>query len=112
MRLRELGAQVAVVPAYETVAASPDPEVMRDAIAGGRIDAVTLTSSSTVRHFVQCLGQDFVRDRLDQIPVASIGPITSQTARDYALTVILEAKEYSIPGLIEALQQAFGGRDL
>ena len=35
--------------------------------------------------------------------IACIGPITSQTARDLGLTVTIEAKEFTIDGLLEAI---------
>jgi uroporphyrinogen III methyltransferase/synthase len=39
--------------------------------------------------------------------VASIGPITSQTARDNGLKVEIEAKRYDIDGLVEAIGAFF-----
>ena len=41
--------------------------------------------------------------RTRDVMLASIGPITSQTARDLGLTVHLEASEHTIPGLVAAL---------
>jgi uroporphyrinogen-III synthase len=34
---------------------------------------------------------------------ASIGPVTSATLREFALPVDIEAKEYTIPGLVDAI---------
>ncbi len=42
--------------------------------------------------------------------VASIGPITSGTARDHGLTVDVEATDHSIPGLVDALVKSMGSR--
>jgi uroporphyrinogen III methyltransferase/synthase len=72
------------------------------------------TSSSTVRNFVALLGRNVWRGRprprkassLDGIRLASIGPITSSTLRELGLPVDLEAKEYTIPGLINAIVSA------
>jgi uroporphyrinogen III methyltransferase/synthase len=41
--------------------------------------------------------------------VASIGPITSQTARDHGLTVAVEARRHDIPGLVAAVRKFFLG---
>jgi uroporphyrinogen III methyltransferase/synthase len=42
--------------------------------------------------------------------VASIGPITSQTARDNGLKVEVEAKRHDIDGLVKAIGDFFAGR--
>jgi uroporphyrinogen-III synthase len=43
---------------------------------------------------------------LDAVRFASIGPITSATLRKLGLPVQIEAEEYTIPGLIEAIKSA------
>jgi uroporphyrinogen-III synthase len=37
------------------------------------------------------------------IKLASIGPVTSSTLRELGLPVDIEAKQYTIPGLIHAI---------
>jgi uroporphyrinogen III methyltransferase / synthase len=62
---------------------------------------VTFTSSSTVRNFVEALGGAHrvpVRSRL-----VSIGPITSQTARELGLEIQAEANRHDIDGLVDAV---------
>jgi uroporphyrinogen-III synthase len=72
------------------------------------VDAITFTSSSTVRNFVALVGQV---DNLPRRPViACIGPITAQTARDVGLTVDLIADEYTADGLVSALANYFSYR--
>jgi len=106
--LRKLGAEVEVVEAYETVA----PESSRRRLAelfedaGSRPDVITFASSSSVKNFVALLGgrgRPPHRD-LDGIRLASIGPITSATLRELGLPVDIEAAEFTIPGLIQAIQ--------
>jgi uroporphyrinogen-III synthase len=83
-----------------------------------RPDVITFTSSSTVRNFVTLLGKNVGRGHphsrkdspLDRIRLASIGPITSSTLRELALPVDIEAKQYTIPGLIKAIAIAGGKR--
>jgi len=92
--LRELGAAVTEVVAYRTVgAAGPPPD-----LAGA--DAVTFTSSSTVRHFVASGAS------ADGAKVVCIGPVTAQTARELGLAVAAVAAEHTEDGLIRALQGA------
>jgi len=94
--LRARGARVTEVTAYRTVGA-----------AGGgapdlsQADAVTFTSSSTVRHFVAAGA------RPARAKVVCIGPVTAATARALGLEVSAVATAYTEDGLIEALEGAF-----
>ena len=96
--LRALGAVVTEVAAYTTLPDGADAPRIREQVQAGEIDLVTFTASSTVRNFVRLVGSD-----LGGIEVASIGPITSGTARELGLPVHVEAAEYTIPGLVEAI---------
>lgn len=98
--LRAAGWQVDVVDAYRTEAA-PVADDTRAAVAAA--DMITFTSSSTVDRFVDAFGTDAVPPL-----VASIGPVTSGTARDHGLTVDVEATDHSIPGLVDALVKSIG----
>jgi uroporphyrinogen III methyltransferase / synthase len=94
--LRERGAEVDVVPLYETVREEPDPGQLE---AAQSADYVTFTSSSTVTNLVEALGDRFPRDAR----VVSIGPITSETARAAELSVDVEAERHDVDGLLAAL---------
>ncbi|MGB1526644.1 MAG: uroporphyrinogen-III synthase, partial [Miltoncostaeaceae bacterium] len=101
--LRARGAIVDDVPLYKTLAVRPPDDVVQAALDA---DIITFTSSSTVTNTLDVLdpGQ---RAHLASGPVvASIGPITSQTARDAGLEVAVEAGTSDIPGLIEAVIRA------
>jgi uroporphyrinogen-III synthase len=116
--LRKLGAQVDVVEAYETVIPRTSRAPLRALLQDPqrRPHVVTFTSSSTVRNFVSLLGKDAWRGPprrttgapllLERIRMASIGPVTSATLLDLGLPVDIEAKEYTIPGLIRAIVAA------
>lgn len=108
--LRKVGARVDVVEAYETVVPVASQKklraVMRD--PKRRPNVITFTSSSTVRNFVALLGGRArpPHTNLEGIRFASIGPITSATLRKLGLPVHIEAREYTIPGLIHAIRDA------
>lgn len=105
--LRAAGVEVDVVAAYRTVPApEADVAALRDALAEGRVDAVTFTSSSTVANVCDALGPD-APSLLAKTAVASIGPVTSQTARARGLTVAVEAGSYTVAGLLDALRAHF-----
>ncbi|HWT90428.1 MAG TPA: uroporphyrinogen-III synthase, partial [Solirubrobacterales bacterium] len=94
--LRERGAQVDVVPLYETVREEPGAEEVE---AARSADYVTFTSSSTVTNLTAALGDRFPTNAR----VVSIGPITSETARAAGLEVDVEAERHDVDGLLAAL---------
>jgi uroporphyrinogen-III synthase len=106
--LCKLGAKVDVVEAYETVIPRSSRTRLRAILKNPkrRPHLITFTSSSTVRNFVALLGSSL---RLEGIRLASIGPITSSTLRELGLPVDVEAREYTIPGLIKALARVEPG---
>lgn len=100
-KLTEAGARVEDLPVYRTKPAEALPEALIEALQQKRVDWITFTSSSTVRHFLELLGDR--RGLLEGVKLASIGPVTSQTVRELGLTVALEAERHDIAGLVEAL---------
>ena len=105
--LRDAGAEVDVIPAYQTL---PPPaeglEPLKRALAAGRVDAVLLTASSTVTNLCGALGEGY-EALLANTCLASIGPITTDRATELGLTVRVEAEQFTIPGVISALESHF-----
>jgi uroporphyrinogen-III synthase len=100
-RLAEAGARVTVVTAYRTIAGIGGVDLPA-LLAAGQVDAVTLTSSSTARYFVQrLLAEGGGLRGMDGVCVACIGPIT---AREIGLDVRVIAESYTLRGLVEALE--------
>jgi uroporphyrinogen III methyltransferase / synthase len=106
-KLREAGAEVAVPPAYESVPSSEGGDELARRLEAGEVDCVTFTASSTVENFVGAFGEEDARRRLLGTRVACIGPITADTARRRGIRVDVEAREYTIPGLVEAVVDLF-----
>ena len=94
--LAERGAEVDIVALYETVREAPDPTAVEAAQAA---DYVTFTSSSTVRNLTEALGDRFPANAR----IVSIGPVTSETARNAGLEVHAEADPHDVDGLLAAL---------
>ena len=105
-QLTAAGAMVTSVAAYRTVGAEGRRAELERLLSDG-LDAITFTSSSTVRHLLDTLGGDAGAIRAAYI--ASIGPQTSATARQAGLRVDVEAPVHTIDGLVAALT-AFAGR--
>jgi uroporphyrinogen III methyltransferase/synthase len=101
--LRAAGAHVDAIAVYRTVADARDASDVRARLLAGEVDLVTVTSSSTVRYFVEAVGEDAAR----AAPLASIGPVTTDTARQLGLTIAVEAAEATVSALVEASLSVF-----
>jgi uroporphyrinogen III methyltransferase / synthase len=102
--LTNLGAIVVEVAAYQSQCPeSIDPNVLA-ALQQQEIDVITFASSKTVRHFQQLIGDNLAPGWQDRVCIASIGPQTSATCQELFGKVDVEATEYTLPGLIAALE--------
>ncbi len=105
---KELSAMGGIVDeglAYRTVPETRDDNGARRRLVEEGADLITFTSSSTVENFVA----------LDLpcpagMKVASIGPVTSKTARDLGLNIDVEARRHDVPGLVDAIRKFYGVR--
>lgn len=103
--LRARGATVDVIPVYRAVPEQGDGGALGAELLAGLIDAVTFTASSTVRNFVDLVGRETAT--CGRYAAAVIGPVTATTARSLGIAVAVEAEQYTIPGLVEALSRYF-----
>lgn len=103
--LSALGAIVDEGFAYRTVPETRDDIGARRRLLEEGADLITFTSSSTVENFL-ALGLPWPA----KMQVASIGPITSKTAREGGLEVAIEARRHDIPGLVEAIRKFFSAQ--
>lgn len=101
-QLSALGAIVDEGFAYRTIPETRDDTGARRRLLEEGADMITFTSSSTVENFM-ALNLPWPAG----MKVASIGPITSKTARGLGLQVDLEARRHDIPGLVEAIAKFF-----
>lgn len=109
--LRQAGCEVDVVAVYKT-RSPPRPllEGLSTLLEAGEIDVVTFTSSSTVEHLCDAL-EARAPELLAKTCVASIGPITSDTATKRGLRVDVTAEEHTVPGLVRGIELHFSKRD-
>ncbi|NEO17378.1 MULTISPECIES: uroporphyrinogen-III C-methyltransferase [Moorena] len=124
--LTEKGAQVVEVAAYESRCPDYMAPAILDAWQQRAIDIVTFASSKTVKNFYKLLKQAFnsstetnlphsnadseqsapsktLHSLLDNVCIASIGPQTSESCRQLLGRVDVEAVEYTLEGLTEAI---------
>lgn len=100
--LRQWGASVDVVQAYQTVLPRDYQFGLRE-LFKKQIDVITFTSSSTVENFMGLLEGEDLKRISQGIIFACIGPITARTAMDFGLRVDIVSDEYTIPGLVGAI---------
>ncbi len=101
--LRKMGAQVDDITVYRTVPVTDGAEQLIEALRSGGVDLVTFTSSSTVRNFKALLPEAEFEELMRPVTVASIGPITTDTARQLGFEVGFTAEVFTIDGLVEAI---------
>ncbi|MEW6078243.1 MAG: uroporphyrinogen-III C-methyltransferase [Thermodesulfobacteriota bacterium] len=107
--LAAMGAQVDEIPVYFTRQDTSAADELLAALKEKQVDMITFTSSSTVKNFRALLPADPAEaGRLLQgVTIASIGPITTETAQQEGFTVDVTAGEYTIDGLTEAIRDYF-----
>lgn len=96
------GAEVVEVAAYESRCPDTIAPLALEALQKKVVDIIAFASSKTVKNFYQLVAavEGIV---LDDIGVASIGPQTSKTCHDLLGRVDVEAREYTLEGLTEAI---------
>lgn len=97
--------QVDELKLYETIA---NPSLQGASVLD-TIDAITFTSASTVRYFVEAY-----KDKLPTLKakkLISIGPITSQEMTKHGLEISSQADHHTIEGMVESLCKLYGGNN-
>jgi uroporphyrinogen-III synthase len=104
--LKKAGVLLDVVEAYETVIPAAAQSKLQKLFASQdrRPDIVTFTSSSTATNFLSLLGNGR-QQILGKVCLASIGPVTSNTLRQAGFPPTVEAREYTVQGLVLAITE-------
>ncbi|HSW88244.1 MAG TPA: uroporphyrinogen-III synthase [Candidatus Saccharimonadales bacterium] len=103
--LQTKGAEVVDIPVYKTEYLTyPDPEIDK-LLQKDAIDVITFTSPSTVHGFFKRIANKKLQAKIYDIPVISIGPVTTKTAEKYGFKHIFTAIEYTTEGMIKKMQE-------
>lgn len=107
--LKKMGAHIDVVDAYKTIMPDKKAETICKMLEDGKIDMITFTSSSTVSNFMGMFGDkaDKIKTWLANVEIASIGPITSDTANKLDLKITVEPEDYTIDGLTDIIVEYY-----
>ena len=108
--LRSKGWSPSRVDSYRTVLSRRLPAEARDGLRRGEVDAVTLTSASTVRGFARALLGPPVTEPAGRPRFVCMGPVTAREARALGLRVAAVARPHTIHGLVEAVERALRSR--
>ncbi|MED9780532.1 MAG: uroporphyrinogen-III C-methyltransferase [Peptococcaceae bacterium] len=106
--LRDLGMKVDEVVAYRTKKVDRFNDEILEKLRDKSIHIVTFTSSSTVKNFMELVGD---KEILEGIRLASIGPVTTKTLAEFGLTPDIEATDYTIKGLFNAIVETVNKED-
>jgi uroporphyrinogen III methyltransferase / synthase len=106
--LTNQGAEVVEVAAYQSQCPEQIEPAAWQALQQQHINVITFASSKTVKNFYQLLQQqlssaDTIQTLLANVCIASIGPQTSKTCRELLGRIDLEAEEYTLEGLTQAI---------
>jgi len=103
VELKKMGAEVDEIPAYETVTVKENAAELVRVLEDKAVDLITFTSSSTVKNFKALLPSANFQALMQGVIIASIGPITTETAEKLGFDVHISAESYTIPGLVDAI---------
>ncbi|WP_036531886.1 uroporphyrinogen-III C-methyltransferase [Neosynechococcus sphagnicola] len=106
--VQELTAQGAIVIEVAAYQSGCPPEIepaVSAALQTRQIDIITFASSKTVACCCQLLGTQ-ATELLKSVLIASIGPQTSQACRRLLGRVDIEAKNYTLEGLTQAISES------
>ena len=103
-KLKKAGAEVTVTEAYRTVAPASSRRKLKSIFSNPQRQphVVTFTSSSTVRNFHELM-RGVNEKNVRGVATASVGPITSSTLQECGYRVDMQAREYTMPGLVKAI---------
>ncbi len=104
--LEAKGAKVTQAEAYRTVpgAREAHKKTLRQWVRGKKMDYITFTSSSTVRNFFESFPGGFQKElKKAGVRMISIGPVTTETLKDYGFKPYREAGQHTVNGLVEAM---------
>jgi len=107
LELKKMGAVVDEVTAYCTHAVKDNADVLSARLKERSIDMITFTSSSTAKNFRALFPNEDLKNLMQDVTIASIGPVTADTARDLGYDVHIVAESYTIPGLCQAILTHF-----
>lgn len=104
--LKAAGAEVEKVIVYQNRDATDIPPMARELLEAGEVDWIALSSPSIARSLKKLIGPEALAHLGNRTRLAAISPVTTAAAEEAGLPIHAEAKEYTWPGLFEAIVAA------
>lgn len=104
--LRDNGAVVHEIHIYRTQQPAGSRETLQQILSRETLDFITFTSSSTVHNFFAMARHLTAKLNWEKTRAAAIGPITGATLKQYGLSDFIQAKEFTMEGLVKAIEEA------
>jgi uroporphyrinogen III methyltransferase/synthase len=102
--LENAGHDVREIPIYHTTPTDEQTrEKLRTLLSESRIDMITFTSSSTVEYLFESLAGDFLRENLQIVETACIGPITAETLESHGIAADLIPENYNLDAFVQSI---------
>jgi len=101
--LESLGATVELIHAYRSIQDGAGAGRLKKALESGTVSAVTFTSASAVRGYVDVVGEEMSQ----KSPAITIGPQTTEAVNAAGIELLGEAQESTTDGLVAAVERAF-----
>ena len=105
--IKKRGGHIDVVTVYRISKGEGNIQEVKELFRKKLIHVITFTSSSTVKNFVELLAEKNISKMIKGAVVASIGPITADTAASLGIRTDIMPKNYTIPGLVKAISEYF-----
>ena len=99
--------EVVEVGVYETIVDTSSKDILREKLEKKEVDYITFTSTSTVKHFLGLIGEDY-KDLLKDVKIVSIGDITSKALKDVGLWVDMQPDVFTIDAMITCILKKKG----
>jgi len=71
-----------------------------------KVSAITFTSSSTVKNFIEMFGKE-AKGLLEGVVIACIGPVTRKTAEELGIKTDIMPEDYTTSAMADALIKYF-----
>jgi len=102
--LRQTGAELDLVPVYRTIKPEGKERQLEGILKKG-VDVISFTSGSTVRNFLEILGEN--RQMVEGAHIACISDVTAKAAGEYGLEADILPKENTTDSMVEAIRDYF-----
>ncbi|MBW1615002.1 MAG: uroporphyrinogen-III C-methyltransferase [Deltaproteobacteria bacterium] len=110
-QLKKMGAIVQEIISYKTEPSKKNINELIAMLENKKINIITFTSSSTVKNFKALIQEEKFDELTKNIKIASIGPVTTETAKKLGFKVSIEAKKFTIDGLCQEILKAENIKD-